>query len=220
MIKKNDFIELEYTGRIKDGNIVFDTTNEKIAKDNSLFNEHIKYGAIIICVGQGLLLKGLEEAIEGKELGKYIIELSPENAFGKKNAKLIQLVPLKKFIEQEINPVPGLQINMDGIIGTIKKSGGGRVIIDFNHPLASREVIYEVELKRIVNDVKEKVQSFLKQLTGQDLKADLTSNKMMITSKKDFAEDIKKDLISKIKEVIGIEIEFITEAEEKNHEKV
>ena len=31
-IKANDFVEIEYTGRLKDGNIIFDTTNEAVAK--------------------------------------------------------------------------------------------------------------------------------------------------------------------------------------------
>ena len=39
-IKNNDFIEIEYTGKVKDGPI-FDTTDEKIAKDNNIYNEKI-----------------------------------------------------------------------------------------------------------------------------------------------------------------------------------
>ena len=58
----------------------------------------MKYGPIIVCLGEGQLLKGLEKELEGKEIGKeYTIELTPENALGKKDAKLIRLIPVSVF---------------------------------------------------------------------------------------------------------------------------
>ncbi len=209
-IKKNDFVELEYTGRIKEENLIFDTTNEKTAKDNNLFNKNAKYGPITICIGQGLMLKGLEQKIEGKELGKHTIELSAEQAFGKKNTQLIQLIPLKKFLDQKINPVPGLQLNIDGLLGTIRKVGGGRVIVDFNHPLASRDVVYEVELKKIITDTKEKIKSFLKQVLGQEQDVKLNDKKASIDCKIEIPDNIKTELIKKIKELAEVDAEFIT----------
>ena len=43
-------------------------------------------GPVVICIGQNHVVKGLDQAIEGKEPGKHTIELSAENAFGKKDA--------------------------------------------------------------------------------------------------------------------------------------
>ena len=73
------------------------------------------------------------------------------------------MIPLSKFKEHNIVPVPGLQINIDGMLGIVKAVSGGRITIDFNHPLASRNVFYEIKVNRIVNDLKEKIESFLKQ---------------------------------------------------------
>lgn len=219
VIKKNDFVELEYTGKTKDENFVFDTTKEQVAKDNNLFNEKIKYGPVIICIGQGFLLKGLENKLEGKELGKYIIDLAPENAFGRKDSKLVQIIPFKKFIEQKINPVPGLQINIDGVVGLVKTAGGGRVIVDFNHPLSSKDVVYDVELKKVVTDPEEKVKAFLRPVLG-DVKVKLDNNTAVISFNHELPEEVKKEFSSKIKEVVGIDAIFITESEKKIDKKV
>jgi FKBP-type peptidyl-prolyl cis-trans isomerase 2 len=160
-IKDKDFVELEYTGKTKEDNIVFDTTDEKTAKDSSIYSKQMTYGPLIICVGTGSILKGLEDNLVGKEPGSYSISLSVENAFGKKNAKLLKIVNTNVFRKSDINPMPGLQVNIDGMPGTIRSITGGRTVVDFNHPLSGKEIVYEVKLMRIIVDDKEKISSFI-----------------------------------------------------------
>ena len=84
-IKEKSFVELEYTGRVKDTNDVFDTTNEKVAKESDIHNKAYKYGPSIVCIGQEQLIKALDEELINKEIpGKYTIEVQPEKGFGKK----------------------------------------------------------------------------------------------------------------------------------------
>jgi len=157
MVKKGDFLEIEYTGIMKEEGIVFDTTDLEVAKANELYNEKANYDPIIICLGQGHLLKGLEEELEGKEIGKDLtIELSPEKAFGKKDVKFIKMIPYSVFRKQQIEPQPGMQVNVDGAIGMVKTAAGGRCLVDFNHPLSGREVIYKVKINKIITDDKKK----------------------------------------------------------------
>ena len=59
-VKKGDFVELEYTGKIKLMNKVFDTSDQKIAKTNDIYNEKMKYGPITICIGEKNVLQGLD----------------------------------------------------------------------------------------------------------------------------------------------------------------
>lgn len=125
MAKDHKFIEVEYTGRIKEGD-VFDTTDEKVAKENNLHNPSLTYGPIVICLGEGHLIKGLEEEIKDKKEGTYTVDLTSDNAFGKRDAKLLQLVPLSKFTQQNIKPFPGLQLNIDNMMATVKTVSGGR----------------------------------------------------------------------------------------------
>src|SRR3989338_8473942 len=120
IVSKKDFVEVEYTGKLNEECITFDTTDEKIAKEHNL-SSHNNYGPVIICIGEQQILKGIDKHLEGKEAGKeYDVGIKPEDGFGNKNAKLIQLIPTNKFRQQKIQPIPGMQVNIDGIVGTVK----------------------------------------------------------------------------------------------------
>ena len=91
-IKKGDFIELDYTGKIKGEDIVFDTTEQSVADEHEL-EVHKEFKPVIICVGEQHVLPGVDKALEGQALGKHSFDVAPEDAFGKKDAKLLQLIP-------------------------------------------------------------------------------------------------------------------------------
>jgi FKBP-type peptidyl-prolyl cis-trans isomerase SlyD len=197
-IKKRDFVEIEYTGKLKEGDVVFDTTDEKIAKENNLHGHD--YGPVVICVGEQQLLKGLDKNLEGKDIGKeYNVEIKPEDAFGKKNAKLIQLIPTNKFKQQKIQPMPGMQINIDGMLGTIKTVSGGRTLVDFNHPLAGKELLYKIKINKRIIDDKEKLAGYLKLSLGtKDIEAEITNGNAKIILKKEIPKEAQETLNKKI----------------------
>ena len=202
-VSKKDFIEIEYTGKLKDENVVFDTTDEKVAKENGL-ERHSGYGPVIICVGEEQLLKGLDKNLEGKETGKeYDIELKPEEAFGNKNAKLIQLIPTSKFKQQNIQPMPGMQLNMDGVVGTIKTVSGGRTLVDFNHPLSGKEVSYKIKINKKIMDDKEKLEGYLKLSLGtKEIEIEVNDSNAKIKLKKEIPKEAQENLSKKITELI------------------
>jgi len=160
LIKKGDFIQVDYTGKLTDEGTVFDTTLNDVALNNGL-NPSAKYKPVIICVGDGYILQTLEESLIGKEVGKHTFNLPAEAAFGKKNAKLLKLIPIKVFKKQNIMPHVGLEVNIDNAFGIVRTVSGGRVIVDFNHPLSSKNVTYEVDVKKIVTDDKDKLDAIL-----------------------------------------------------------
>lgn len=162
--KKGDFVELEYTGRIKDENIVFDTTDKAKAEELGLNTD---VAPVKLCLGEGMMMEGLEKELEGKEIGKELkIELSPEQAFGKKDAKLVKMVPMSAFKKNNIVPEPGLQINMDGLIGIVKTAAGGRCLVDFNHPLSGKDLEYDVKMLRVLDDESEKLRVYMQMRQG------------------------------------------------------
>lgn len=217
-IKANDFVEIEYTGRLKEDNLIFDTTDETIAKEHEL--PKAQYGPVVIVIGQGQMLKGLEEQIIGKELGNYKVEISAEKAFGKKNAKLIQLVPAKKFTDQKIQPIPGLQLNIDGMVCTIRQVTGGRVMVDFNHPLAGRDVVYDIKIKAIVTDKKEQLKAvFAMLLNIIPEKLEVEGSKAKIVLKVELPKELVPELQKKIKELTGIDAEISAAKKEEPAEK-
>jgi FKBP-type peptidyl-prolyl cis-trans isomerase SlyD len=199
-MKKGDFVELEYTGRIKEGLIIFDTTDEKVAKENNIHSPQGSYGPVVVCLGQEQLLKGLEEELEGKEVGKdYTVELPPEKAFGKKNAKLIRMIPYSAFKKQGVEPQPGMQVNVDNMIGIIKTATGGRCLVDFNNPLSGRDVIYEVKVNKIITDDTEKIKSFIKlSLNLKEADVKVSDGKAEIKLEKEIPEEIQKMIKDKL----------------------
>jgi len=218
-LKKHDFIELDFTGIIKDDNLIFDTTLENVAKENNIFNAKVKYKPVVICLGESQIIAGLDGKIIGKEAGKHRIELKPEEAFGKKDTKLLQLIPLSVFKKQQIQPFPGLQVEIDGNMGVIRTSGS-RVIVDFNHPFSGKEIIYDVEIKRIIDDEKEKVKSFFI-ISGIEADVAEKEGKFEVTLKYNLPKELQEGLGKNISEIIGKEIVFAekkTEKEEKKEE--
>lgn len=205
-IKKGDFVEVEFTGIIKDSNVIFDTTNEETAKKEGFFNPKHKYGAVTVCIGQNQLLKGLDSFLEGKEVGaEYEVLISPEDGFGKKDAKNMKLVPTRIFTKQQINPVPGLPVNIDGIYGVIITVTGGRTIVDFNHPLSGKELIYKCKANRIIKDSAEKLSSFIITELGikkEDFEASVREGKADIKLKSSLPDEIRKIIERKISEII------------------
>ena len=202
-IKEKDFIELDYTGTVKEEHIIFDTTDEKVAKEQDIYNKEMTYGPVIVCVGQRQVIKGLDTQLIGKQIGTYTIDVSSDDAFGKKNSKLLRLVPMKVFTQQQIHPHPGLQINMDGVIGTIRSVSGGRIYVDFNHPLAGKELSYAITIKRIVGDEKEKLDAFLKMQFGQmEYTLDVKEHLAIVTLPFTLPEEAQQELEKKAKELI------------------
>ena len=212
--KENDFIEIEFIAKTKDDNKIFDLTNENTAKENNLYQKEKDYSPITICLGKHDVIPGLDKQLIDKETGKYILEIKTEEAFGKRSTELIKLVPTKIFLQQNIQPIPGLHVNLDDIVGVIKTVSGGRTIVDFNHPLSGKDLVYEVEIKRIVTDLHEKVKAVLNlvnknikfELKEGNLKVDLKLNK---SQEKELIEEIKK----RIPEIKEIEFEKTTTSE-------
>lgn len=195
IIKKNDFVEIEYTGKLKESNAVFDTTQEKVAKENDLYDKNADYSPLVICVGENHILNGLEEQMIGKETGKeYTFDVGSGNAFGRKDPKLIQLVPANKFRQQNIQPFPGLQLNIDGVFGVVKTVSGGRCLVDFNHPLAGKDLVYNVKINKIVDDAKEKLKSLLKMhLHIKDAEIEIKEDSAVVKLKHKIPKDAEEE---------------------------
>lgn len=199
-LKKGDFIEIEYTGKVKETGEIFDLTSEEEAKKNNIYNPKAHYGPVIICIGQNDILKGLDTQLIGKEKGEYTIEISPENGFGKKNPKLMKIVSTNIFKKQKIAPFPGLRLNMDGLLGTIRSVSGGRTIVDFNHPLAGRNLIYKIKINQLITKPEEKLRGFIQLHLGKSVKSELKDNCAIIHI--DLPEPVQKEIEKKLKNTI------------------
>ena len=212
LIKKNDFIELLYTG-YANGEI-FDSN---IEHDLKLINPDSKAKKLIIAVGQDMVVKGFDKALEGKEIGKeYEISLSPKDAFGERKREMIRTIPLKAFREKNVNPQPGMVLTLDNMMAKIIAVSGARVITDFNNPLAGKELKYKFTIVRKVEDEKEKVEALFDVFFSfiPDYKI---AEKITIHGTK-MLEYIVKAYNPKFKEILGKELDFVEKKEEKKEE--
>src|SRR3989344_6677056 len=98
--------------------------------------------------------------------------------------------------------MPGLQVNIDGMMGLVKTVSGGRTLVDFNHPLSGKELNYDIKIKRVVKDDKEKISSILKVSLGlKDADVKVENNKASISTKEDIPKEIHVQIKNKIKEL-------------------
>jgi len=203
ILQKKDFIEIEFTGKIKDGEIFDSNIKENLKK----LNPNANTKPLIFSLGEGMFLKGVDDFLIGKEVGKYTLELSPEKAFGPRVKEFVQMVPIKIFQEQRLNPFPGAVFNFDGRIAKVLSVSSGRVMIDFNNPLAGKIVIYEIDVKRKVEDLNEKVKSFIYFLFKREIKFSIQDKKVVIEVEKNLSKFVEmfKD---KFKEVLELDLEI------------
>ncbi len=153
---KKRMVSATFTGKELLGNAVFETTDEKIASEMGILQAGKKYGPLTIITGQKELMPLVERALEDmKEGEERVVKLLPKDAFGERLDEAIRVTPLQNFLEQKINPYPGLVVRIGNAIGKVQSVGSGRVRIDFNHPLAGRDVEYHVRLEKEYKDKKE-----------------------------------------------------------------
>jgi FKBP-type peptidyl-prolyl cis-trans isomerase SlyD len=201
--KEKEFIELDFSARVKEGEL-FDTTRKEEAKKLNIEENSVK--PLIMSIGSNMVVPGLDKELVGKEIGKkYEIEICPEEAFGKRDPTLIQMVSLNNFKEQEILPQKGMQFSLDGRLARVLSVSGGRVLMDFNNILAGKNVIYDYEIKRIVNDKKEQLDALQEFFFKKKFDSEIGEKEIKIKVDKEFSPLF--DLMKKrFEEILGLKI--------------
>jgi len=136
-------------------------TNKKVAnihytlknKDGELIDTSEGKPLLSYIHGMGNLIPGMERELEGKIAGdKLSVVIAPEDAYGILDEKLISIVPLDNFPEKE-NVKPGVQFvaqsEKELRNATVVTVEDNNVTVDFNHPLASVELYFEVEVLEV-----------------------------------------------------------------------
>ncbi|WP_117881747.1 FKBP-type peptidyl-prolyl cis-trans isomerase [Aureibaculum luteum] len=135
-VKENNTVKVNYTGKLSDGQ-VFDSSEGKEPLEFTL--------------GQGQLIPGFEKGlIDMKLKEKKTITIPKEEAYGEVNEQLIQEVN-KSELPQDMEPKVGM--------GLVSKSPDGQemnlmvvevkdesIVIDGNHPLAGKDLIFDLEV--------------------------------------------------------------------------
>jgi peptidylprolyl isomerase len=159
---KNDFILIDYVAKVKETGEVFDTTIEDVAKKEKLLKEGEIYEPKLVTVGEGWVLKALDESLANLELNKATtIEIPPEKAFGNRDPEKVRLMPLRRLTAKGITPQLGMRVEIDGKLAVIRTIGAGRVQLDFNPPLAGKTIIYDVTVQKKIEANEEKINAVI-----------------------------------------------------------
>ncbi len=207
MLRKGDFVKIDYDAWIASNNKLFDTTSKSTAEKNGLEGE---LGPQTIILGARHVIAGLDEEIQKHETGQeFEAVIPPDKAFGSRNPELIKLIPINEFRKRNMRPIPGLTLDFQGLQGIITSASGGRVRVDFNHPLAGRSVKYKVRILSQITDKKEQVQAILNiRLKPKNAEIQITEECAKIKLDKPYPEYYTKTVSDEIEKYVGVKAEF------------
>ncbi len=186
-MNSGDFIEIQYTGRIALTGEVFDDTTKS---------------PVVVVVGQKMVAAGVEKQLETMNVGEEReFSVSPEEGFGKRFPQLVKIIPMRDFIKQNIKPVPGIFVTIDGRQAKIQSVSGGRVRADFNHPLAGRELLYKMNVVRKLSEPAEMAQKYIEHF-GFPAKCSFADGKLTVKLAEQMKNLFEKMFSEKLKHLI------------------
>ena len=141
--KNGDTVSVHYKGTFQDGT-VFDSSHDR--------GETIDFQ-----VGAGQMIKGFNDAVVNMKVGETKnVTVVPEEAYGEVNPNALMEFPKTVFPEdfalKEGEVVQGNSPAGQPMIGTINEVQDETVVVDFNHPMAGKELNFEIELVEIHGD--------------------------------------------------------------------
>jgi FKBP-type peptidyl-prolyl cis-trans isomerase 2 len=136
-------IKVNYTGRLSDGTVF----------DSSEGREPLEF-----TLGAGQVIPGFDAGICGMEIGeKKTIEIPSEQAYGPHYDEGVMVVDRSEFPE-DMHPEVGDQLQMrqpdgSGMIVVVTCADEKSVTLDANHPLAGKDLIFDVELVAVASSI-------------------------------------------------------------------
>lgn len=131
-------VKVHYTGKLKEDGSVFDSSLER--------NEPLEF-----TIGQGNMIPGFESAVSGMKVGDTkVADIPVDSAYGSRRDDMVLEVP-KNDVPDNIDPEVGQRLAVqqkDGqsIPVTITNVSEESITLDANHPLAGKDLVFEIEL--------------------------------------------------------------------------
>jgi peptidylprolyl isomerase len=161
--EKGTLIYVNYTAKVKDTGEAIESTVEAEAKKLNIYDPERRYEARLVSVGEDWVLKGLDEEITKMDTGeRKTVELIPEKAWGERDPTLLRMIPVRKFGEKADELRVGDVVEVDNRLGVVRFLGSGRAQVDFNHRLAGKTLVYDVEIVSKVDTDEQKVRALIK----------------------------------------------------------
>ncbi|MHA1674984.1 MAG: hypothetical protein ACTSYI_15315 [Promethearchaeota archaeon] len=179
-VKKGDWVFVDILGKTieeeEKHNIVFQASNPEDAKSLPNYDpeKSEQYIPELAILGEkGFLMDNIDEAIVSDGKLKFfqekVIKLEPADAFGIREGKKIEKVNARQFIKDMggEKPYPGATYkDKKGRSGTVLRANQGRLIVDFNHPLAGKKVEYTIKVTDKIEGFENQVKTLLVRRLG------------------------------------------------------
>jgi len=151
-IERGDGVTIHYVGRFEDGSI-FDTSRQAVARHEDLITaqgvEPAEYAPLSFTVGRGDIIEGLEESLVGLEDGEEAtVEVPPEKSYGEFEEEKIREYDAEAF-EEMVGSEPEVGLHVEAkndLHGDVTAVRDDTVEVDFNHELAGRTLVFEIEI--------------------------------------------------------------------------
>ncbi len=163
----NDFILIEYSIRVKETGNLVDTSDEELARKENIYESNRIYGPVLIVIGKKWINEVVENVLRNMDVGEEkTIEVPPEKAYGPRDPGKVRVFNLREFRRRGIDVKVGEVLDFGGVKGIVKSISGGRVVVDFNHPLAGKTLVYRVKVVAKLEDLVEKARALAKRHLG------------------------------------------------------
>jgi FKBP-type peptidyl-prolyl cis-trans isomerase SlpA len=120
--------------------------------DGQIVDSNFEGSPVEFEVGDGNIPEGFEAALTGLKVGDHLdLTIDPERGFGQHNPSNIQTMKRSDFKEMELEPGLVISFQEPGgeLPGVIVEFDDERVEVDFNHPLAGKTILFEVQVLNI-----------------------------------------------------------------------
>ncbi|UCS91515.1 peptidylprolyl isomerase [Echinicola marina] len=136
---KGSTVKVHYTGKLKDGT-VFDSSENR---------EPLQF-----TVGDGNMIKGFDQAVDGMEVGQdKSVTIPSDEAYGAKRDDMMIDVPIEQ-VPADIKPEVGMDLSIQNQQGQpvpvkVVQVDAEKIVLDANHPLAGEDLIFDIKLVEI-----------------------------------------------------------------------
>lgn len=171
-MENGTIVHIEYALYNAESGDLIETNIEAVAKEHETHQEGREYNSLVSVIGAGQLIEGFEDhLLEAESETEYEFTIPAVKGYGEKDSNLIETLSQDKLLQQVHDPKSlglGAPVTLNGKTGTLTLWAAGRARIDFNHPLAGRDLRYTYTITKVIEDKAEKVEALLKSNTGHD----------------------------------------------------
>lgn len=186
--QKGDYVLLEYTVIDKDTNKVVETTVEEKAKEAGIYRPDEIYEPRLIVIGETKLFEPLEQALLNATEGQEItVEVPPDKAFGQRDPNKVRVISIREFYRYGKLPRVGDVVEVNNQQARVISITGGRVTLDFNHPLAGKTLVVTAKVVKKLETLPERIRYIIKQYIPRvdldKINVDVSQDNSVITIK-------------------------------------